>query len=124
MEFFRDFAEHDCCQVVLTLTMRISNYPLSVTVDAYSSALSKFMQHKRINKAFRVCSILYDLSSPSDTVIFPHVHLVCACDDSYFVKGTYINRSELQQIWRECLGVDYDPVVFTCRIFPSDDVGR
>ena len=40
----------------------------------------------------------------------PHIHAMFLVDESYF-KSDYMHQSEWAQAWKECLGVDYTPIV-------------
>ena len=46
----------------------------------------------------------------------PHFHVTCAVNPSYFTDRTYISQAKWVALWRECLGLDYDPVVSVKRV--------
>jgi len=48
-----------------------------------------------------------ELTFPRDGEVHPHYHVLVARDR----KGRFPAHAELTQIWRECLGVEYDPVI-------------
>lgn len=102
----------------LTLTVKnCSAENLKETIDLMFSSWSKFFKRKAIKIAFkgyfRALEITHntDFNSPSYDTYHPHFHAILAVRKGYFTGKEYIKHSELVRIWRESLGVDYDPIV-------------
>lgn len=46
-----------------------------------------------------------------DGTAHPHFHVLMMVPSGYFKGQSYINQQQWQQLWRDCLRIDYDPVV-------------
>lgn len=103
----------------LTLTVKnCTGDKLSETLDHMNKALklltdkSKTLAASKCIKQyilgyFKSLEITYKVKS--DT-FHPHFHLLLAVPESYFVQG-FVKTSKWADIWQQCLGVDYTPVV-------------
>lgn len=106
----------------VTLTVRNCKGPdLSTTIDTLFAAVKRLYQRKEIKASWKgmvrnmevTHNVDYD-SKDFDT-FHPHFHCIVAVRPSYFSHG-YISHERLVELWRDCLGVDYDPVVDIRRI--------
>lgn len=104
----------------LFLTLTIKNCEpdkLSETMDLMFNAWHKMFMRKPIKNAFkgyfRALEVTHntDINSPSYDTYHPHFHAILAVNKSYFKGREYLNQKELTEIWKSCLGVDYDPHV-------------
>jgi len=50
----------------------------------------------------------------------PHFHCVLAVKEAYFTSDLYIKQDEWCQLWRECMDVDYIPVVDVRKLEASE----
>ena len=106
----------------VTLTVRnCSGADLSSQIDGLFAAVKRLYQRKEIKVSWkgmvRNMEITHNVNYESkdfDT-FHPHFHCIVAVRPSYFSHG-YITHDRLVELWRECLGVDYDPVVDIRRI--------
>ena len=53
-----------------------------------------------------------------NTHAHPHFHIILMVKPSYFSHG-YLKQSDWVRLWRECLNVDYDPVVDVRTVKPK-----
>lgn len=106
----------------VTLTVRnCKGSELSSQIDALFAAVKRLYQRKEVKASWKgmvrnlevTHNINYD-SKDFDT-FHPHFHCIVAVRPSYFSHG-YISHDRLVELWRDCLGVDYDPVVDIRRI--------
>lgn len=49
--------------------------------------------------------------NPQDGSAHPHFHILMMVPAGYFGGRSYINQREWTELWRDCLRVDYDPIV-------------
>lgn len=101
----------------LTLTVKnCGECDLPATITAMMKAYSKMFKKPVIKKAF--CGAFRSLEVTHNTdeksVYFdtyhPHFHIILAVKKSYFKSRDYLKTEEINNIWKECLGVDYLPV--------------
>lgn len=52
----------------------------------------------------------------------PHLHCILAVKPSYFKKG-YISQRQWTQLWRDAVGLDYDPIVHIEKCYLKDANG-
>lgn len=100
--------------IFVTLTVRNCYADqLSQTLDLMFEALKRFMLRKEIRGVWqgtiRNMEVTHNLErdSPWFDTYHPHFHLLVAVKPSYFSKY-YITLEKLEQLWRECLRVDYE----------------
>lgn len=98
--------------IFLTLTCKNpTGEELANTLDKLFKAYNLFAKRKDFKDCFvgwfRALEITYNKSS--DTY-HPHFHVILCCHKNYF-KQLYLKQEKFQQMWKECMGVDYDPVV-------------
>lgn len=89
-----------------TLTVRnCSPEDLKATVAAMSKAWNRLTLRRTSPIVGYVRSL--ELTFPRDGEVHPHFHVLVARDRF----GRFPAHEDLRGIWRECLGVDYDPIV-------------
>ncbi len=118
-------ADHSYRYVFVTLTIRSCNGErLSSELTALSKAFNLFNKRSRIKKAFkgafRTYEITYHPEHPSSLQFHPHIHIIYAVNKTYFRSSSYIDHDELQAIWRECAGLNYDPLVDIRVVRPTE----
>lgn len=102
--------------IFVTLTVRnCSGDNLSSTIDDLFAAVKRLYQRAEVSSvwkgAVRNLEITHNVNPVSkdyDT-FHPHFHMIVAVRPSYFSHG-YISQKRLVELWRDALGVDYDPV--------------
>lgn len=104
----------------LFLTLTVKNCEpdkLVETLDLMFNAWHKMFMRKAIKNAFkgyfRALEVTHntDINSPSYDTYHPHFHVILAVRKGYFTGKEYLKQKELMELWKSCLGVDYDPVV-------------
>lgn len=102
--------------IFVTLTCRnCSGDKLSSTIDDLFAAVKRLYQRAEVSSvwkgAVRNLEITHNVnpSSKDYDTFHPHFHMIVAVRPSYFSHG-YISQKRLVELWRDCLGVDYDPV--------------
>lgn len=110
----------------LTLTMRnVSGEELpeavSTLLSAYSALFRKSSVKKCILGAFRALEITHNTNRRSHAfnTFHPHLHCILMVNKSYFHKS-YISQKQWSILWKDCLGVDYTPIVHIENVDPSD----
>lgn len=99
--------------IFLTLTCR--NVPgdmLAGQIDQLIAAWKKLAKSDvfkgQVNGWFRALEVTHNLQM--DTY-HPHYHCILAVPNSYFQGYYYMSQAKWVQLWRNCMGVDYDPIV-------------
>lgn len=104
--------------IFLTLTQKnVSADELKDELDSVLYGFKKFMLKSEIKKAvkgwFRGLEITHntDKKSKSYDTYHPHIHMILAVDKKYFKGRSYIKHEKFRQLWKESLGIDYEPMV-------------
>ena len=115
----------------LTLTVKnCEGEELSKEIDKLFYAYKKLMLKSKINKSikgwFRALEVTHNINkkSKSYNTYHPHFHIILMVNSSYFDdKNYYITQKEWVKMWRECLGIDYNPQV-NIKAFKSNSKAR
>ena len=109
--------------IFITLTVKnCRGGALSGTIDDLFAAVKRLYERKEIKKAWlgmvRNLEVTHniDINSKDYDTFHPHFHMIAAVRPSYFTSRDYISQKRLQALWKECLRVDYDPVVDIRRV--------
>lgn len=105
--------------VFVTLTCRnVQSAQLSAQLDELNSAYRKFINRKHIALGFcgSIRSIEVTYNANTDTY-HPHIHCLMAVKKNYFTSPSYLTHEIVRGTWRECLGVDYEPIVHIEKIY-------
>lgn len=109
--------------VFITLTVKnCRGEALSATIDDLFAAVKRLYERKEIKKAWlgmvRNLEVTHniDINSMDYDTFHPHFHMIVAVRPSYFTSRDYISQKRLQALWKECLRVDYEPVVDIRRV--------
>lgn len=104
--------------IFLTLTVRnCSADMLSKTIDEMMAAWNLLLTYKPVKSAvqgwYRGLEITHNCcySSGNFDSYHPHFHVLIAVNPSYFKSRFYLSKSRWAALWKQALGVDYDPVV-------------
>lgn len=98
----------------VTLTApNVSPAELETSLTLLLRAFSKLTKRRPIARAFcGICRSLEITYNAESGTFHPHIHLLVAVRRSYFTESNlYISQKELADIWRECLGLSFTPVV-------------
>ena len=96
----------------LTLTVKnCAVEDLKFTLQQMNSAFKKLIKRKtfiKYNLGFVKTTEI--TRNNKDNSAHPHFHVLLFMNSSYFRRG-YLKQTEWQELWRDCLNVDYSPQV-------------
>lgn len=103
----------------LTLTCKnVDGEDLSSQIDELFKAFTKMTRRKIFKQPvkgwFRALEVTHNLDKTSDNydTYHPHFHMVLMVNKSYFDDNKlYISHEKWVELWKSCMGVDYDPIV-------------
>lgn len=103
---------HNFRYLFLTLTVKnCYSEDFKETLDLMTKAFNKMTRLKSFKSSikgyFRALEVTYNRIDDS---YHPHFHIILAVSTTYF-KDQYINQKEWGNIWKSCLGADYNPIV-------------
>lgn len=113
LEILPDFLQQYPKTRFLFLTLTIRNChvtDLRQTVGQMTDAWKKLSQRKDF-PAFAFIRSLEVTRNRVECTVHPHFHVLLAVSNNYFSGPRYINHTRWVSLWRDCLGVDYQPVV-------------
>lgn len=97
--------------IFLTLTVRNCELvELRQTLTSMNKAWVRVSQRK-IFPALGWVKSFEVTRNKKDGSAHPHFHILMMVPAGYFKGQSYINQKQWTQLWRDCLRVDYDPVV-------------
>ena len=104
--------EHGYKFLFATLTIKSVTYnSLECSIDLLMRAFAALRHRKEIKQSWSGIIRSLELTINSENKTFhPHIHMLIAVKDNYF-DSCYITQQRLSEIWKECLNVDYVPVV-------------
>ncbi len=118
----------------LTLTVRnCTADELPKTVQALYDGW-RYLYNK--NKEFRsvICGTFRSLevkrkfdvprSNPWWGTYHPHLHCILAVKSTYYARSNYISQKKWTQLWRNAVGLDYDPIVHIEKCYLLDENGK
>jgi plasmid rolling circle replication initiator protein Rep len=95
--------------IFLTLTVRNCELKdLRSTLAGMNEAWKKLIKRTNFPATGWVKSV--EVTRGRDGSAHPHFHILLMVNPSYFTHG-YLSHAKWVQMWRECLKVDYDPIV-------------
>lgn len=99
--------------IMVTLTLRnCSGEELSGTLDKLISGFTALTRRKRVAAAWRGWYRGVEVThNVREDTFHPHIHALVAVNKRYFKNTEYISQAELAELWRDCCGLDYDPVI-------------
>lgn len=111
----------------LFLTLTVSNCTsenLSKTIDLIFKSFDRMTKRSKYKKSiighFRALEVTHNLIN--DTY-HPHIHCVLVVNKSYLKKKElYITQQDWTQLWKDCLRIDYTPIVHITKF--RDRVGK
>lgn len=109
----------DYAYLYLVFTVRNSEMGrLRETIQSMNHALAKLLKRKVVVPVVKGFVKTIEVTHGKDGNPHPHINLLVAVNPSYFTNRTYIKKADWVRLWRECLGVDYDPSVYVTRVKP------
>lgn len=103
----------------LTLTAKnCSGQDLSNQLTKMFKSFNDFTRRKKVKDSilgwFRALEVTHNVNknSISFDTYHPHFHVILMVSSTYFKnKNLYLKQSDFTDIWKDCLGVEYTPVV-------------
>lgn len=89
------------------------------TILTLNAALKKLLKRKAVLPVVKGFVKTVEVTHGKDGNPHPHLNLLIAVNPSYFTSRDYIKKESWVKLWRECLGVDYDPSVYVTRVKPK-----
>lgn len=112
--------------IFLTLTIENPHInDLRDTIAHMNSAWKKLTKRKEfdiVDGWIRTTEITRDSKRPN-THAHPHFHVILMVKPSYFNGKNYIKQNQWAELWRDCLRVDYMPVVDVRAVKPKSRGG-
>jgi plasmid rolling circle replication initiator protein Rep len=114
-------ANHNYRFIFLTLTQKnVPGDKLSEELDRMFAGFKRLTElkiFKSVSKGFfRSLEVTHNWKRDD---YHPHIHMVIAVNKSYFTDKTYISQKRWIEIWRNCMGLDYDPSVDVRTVKPD-----
>lgn len=113
--------------IMVTLTQRNVDGPdLPAELDKMHDAMHRLVKRKEWRAAaqgwLRVTEITHNIDRRSKAydTYHPHMHVMIAVNARYFKSKDYITHAQWVALWRDCMGLDYDPSVQVETIKPND----
>lgn len=98
----------------LHITLTVKNPPLvdlRETIRHMNKSFNRLKVRKEIVPILRGVIKHCEITRGQDEQPHPHFHVIMAVPKSYFKSRHYLRHDVWVRLWRECLGVDYDPLV-------------
>lgn len=89
---------------------------LKSTVKLLNDAFKKLLKRKEFLPVCKGFIKSIEITKGNDDNPHPHLHVTLAVNKSYFTDRTYIKQSVWVDLWQDCLGVDYNPLVSVKRV--------
>lgn len=108
----------------LFLTLTVANCPveeLRATLQLMGKSWERLTKRKTWSGVGWIRST--EVTRSKNGYAHPHYHCLILVRSSYFTHG-YINQSEWTQIWKECLRVEYTPVVHVTAVKSKNGKGE
>jgi len=114
----------DYSYIFLTLTAKnVKGEELSQELDKYFAAFKKLTERKEYKALahghFRCLEVTRNWITDE---YHPHFHVIIAVNKSYFTDSRkYLSNEKWTSLWKDCMGLDYTPVVDVRKIKPPGD---
>ena len=77
--------------------------------------------YKKAKKYYDVRGLKVGSRNPNYDMYHPHFHVLLMVQAEFFAGRNYIKQSEWTGIWKDCMRVDYDPMVHIRTVKPNKD---
>lgn len=113
--------EKDLNFIFLTLTIKNCDiFDLSDHLSLMNNAFAKLRKLKSFGKVIKGFIRATEVTK-SGEMAHPHFHCILAVKKSYFTSRNYIKTEKWAEMWKDCLNVDYLPVVDARKIRQKGD---
>lgn len=108
--------------IMATFTIKnCTSEQLKTALDTVIGGYRKLVKRARVAQAWRGWYRGVEIThNKTDNTYHPHIHALVAVDKSYFKGKKYISQAELTELWRDCCGLDYTPIVDIRKTYGSD----
>lgn len=114
-EYLEQFPDFAYLYAVLTVRNPVMD-ELRETIRQMNGGLKKMLKRKEFLPVCKGFVKTIEVTRGTDGNPHPHINLCMAVNKSYFTDKTYLSHARWVELWRGCLGLDYDPVVNVKRI--------
>ena len=126
-EYLKEYPDYAYLYVVLTVKNPRMDQ-LRETIQVMNDACHKLRKRKDFEAVCKGFVKTIEVTRGQDGNPHPHINLCIAVNKSYFTDRTYLSQARWVELWKDCLKVDYDPVVhikkITKRKKKDDDPGE
>lgn len=123
--FPRVLSDHPTSRFIfLTLTAR--NCPvkeLRQTIESMNKAWKR-MTERKVFPAVGWVKVVEVTRNKLDDTAHPHFHCLLMVKPSYFKGQNYLSQEKWTELWRQCLRVDYTPIVDVRAVKPSKKAAK
>lgn len=105
--------------VYIHIVFTVKNPPMSElrrTINAMNLAFKNLLKRKEVLPVSKGFIKSIEITKGKDNLPHPHFHVTMAVNRSYFTDHTYLSQKKWVGLWRDCLGIDYDPLVSVKRV--------
>lgn len=104
--------------IFVTLTVKnCTGNELMNTINKLYKGYNDLFRLKAIKQAylgsFRSLEVTYNYNADS---FHPHIHYIAAVRKSYFTSRNYISTRKLAELWAQCMGLEYTPIIYVERV--------
>ena len=96
-----------------TLTIKnCTQDKIQESIDILINGFANLRKRRKIRRVWHgiTRSIEISYNETADT-FHPHIHMLIAVNKSYFTNQNYITQKELQEVWKDCCWLGYNPIV-------------
>jgi len=98
--------------IFLTLTVKNCEIKeLRPKIQNMNKCWQNLVRRKNVKKILLGHIRATEVTRAKDGKAHPHFHCMLMVPSTFFKGDNYIKQSEWAQMWKECLGVDYTPIV-------------
>lgn len=98
--------------IFLTLTVKNCKiWQLREVLKHMAESFHRLVNRKNLKRVILGYAKSLEITKSAEHDAHPHYHLMIAVKSTYFNGNSYINQSQWAQMWKECLQVDYTPIV-------------
>ncbi len=111
--------------IFVTFTVRnVVGGELSSTLDELFKGFHRMLKRKEFTALskgwFRALEVTHNWEKEE---YHPHFHMIVAVSEKYFTRyENYVDHEGWKNLWRSCMGLDYDPWVHVEKVRPSKKV--
>ena len=109
----------------LFLTLTVKN-PDMCDLRSTLAAMNKAFQRMQQRKDFPAAGYIRttEITKGKDGTPHPHFHCLLLVKPGYFQGGVYLSQEAWADMWRECLRIEYQPVVDIRRVKAESDKAK